>query len=469
MSVLTAVIISFLLTLSYRTIPHRVRSSGTRQNRRISFELGPFGRIRRYYIIQLLTHRNPPRQTRRQRIQARIQRTRNQAHHQPGFVPGPFTPLREAAPPYQARDLPLPVPGPPRNIWNPNQDNEHYDVPNWEAARIEINRIIRERENLNPPQPRGASPVIPPRPDTPHPVLDPRLRRNAVTEYVETLIPIEPPVLTEPVVDSPIYRPVTPEHIPESVVSSRSATPVQIRPLNFDPSIIYHHKIHEDGIPLVTVPTIEPATRGTIWSYCTEHRLFEELRSGEQHNETAVVLRGICPEDAIRTDVNIANLATAFSNLSYLRENRNYEKKLSSEIYDIQIHHPEQLHSEYVRGLTGKIERARIRIIYLSDYERFGPTRIRFYDYLYQIARTPSIAPESDDDSDVDPNDIFLEYPVASSTSEIQHLNEDSDKENRDPNNGVPTFVEGSSQGITIPSTRILNDVTEENQEQKET
>lgn len=310
MTILTAVIISFLLTLSYRTIPLRARSLRRRYHRTFELEFGPFGRIRRYYALQLFIRQNPPRRRRRrnqiERHLDRILRTEGQEHHQPGFIYGPFTPLGEPAPAYQAQDLPRPIPRPaPHNVWDPVQDPAPEEAPDWEAARIQINRILRERENENPAPPRGQSPVIPPRPDTPHPVLDPRLRINPVTEYIETLIPVEPPVLTNPVVEPPAWTPVTPD--PDTIVLSRSVTPVPIlvqnRPLDFNPSIIYHHRIHPDSIPLITAPIYEPASRSHIWSYCPEHRLFEEIRTGEQHNESAVVFRGICPEDVIRHDV----------------------------------------------------------------------------------------------------------------------------------------------------------------------
>lgn len=136
---------------------------------------------------------------------------------------------------------------------------------------------------------------------------------------------------------------------------------VQNRPLDFNPSIIYHHRIHPGGIPLITAPIYEPASRSHIWSYCPEHRLFEEIRTGEQHNESAVVFRGICPEDVIRHDVNIANLTLSFHNIETLRENRSIERRLSREIYIIQITRTEELQSAYIQDLINRIERARVR------------------------------------------------------------------------------------------------------------
>lgn len=349
--ILVAIAFSCVLAL-LRTIPHRARANIGRFFHEFEIQFGPFGRNRRYYIITLLTRQNPPRQNRqnrRDRIRERIRRTQAQAHHQPGFEYGPFTPLGEPAPAYQAQDLPRPIPNPaPHNIWRPNQDPAPEEQPDWEAARAQITRILRERENNNPAPPRGQSPVIPPRPATPHPnpVVDPRLRINPVTEYIETLIPVEAPVLTTPV--DTTYIPVTPG--PGSVVTSRTATPVPVlvqnRPLHFDPTSIYHHRIHRDGIRLVNGPIREPATRAYIWSYCTEHRLFEELQSGHQHHETAVVFRGITPEDATRNDIRIENLSIAFQNVNFLREARNEEKRLSREIYIFQISRPQDLHSE---------------------------------------------------------------------------------------------------------------------------
>lgn len=286
---------------------------------------------RRYYVITLLTCQNPlRRQNRRDCIREHIRRTQAQAHHQPGFEYGPFTPLGEPAPAYQAQDLPCPIPHPAQhNIWRPNQDPAPEEQPDWEAIWIQITHILRERENNNPAPPRGQSLVIPPHPVTPHPspVLDPRLRINPVTEYIETLIPVEAPVLTAPA-DIP-YTPVTPG--PGSVVTSRTVTPVPTLvkncPLHFNPTSIYHHWIHRDVIRLVHGPIREPATHAYIWSYCTEHRLFEELQSGHQHHKTAVVFRGITPEDATRNNLNIENLSITFQNVDFLRQARNKEKK----------------------------------------------------------------------------------------------------------------------------------------------
>lgn len=224
-------------------------------------------------------------------------------------------------------------------------------------------------------------------------------------------------------------------------------------------------------------PIREPATRAYIWSYCTEHRLFEELRTGHQHHESAVVYRGITPEDATRNDIRIENLSIAFQNVNFLREARSEEKRLSREIYIFQISRPQELHSEHVLSLITQIERVRLRIIQLCDYERFGPVRIRFYDYNYTIY-TPTVetthnndnSDDSDRSSNGDPNDIFLEYPNQA-TSQIVDLADDSDKENKDPNNGE--FIEGSSRDIevsTISSTprAVLETITEETQEQEQ-
>lgn len=385
-------------------------------------------------------HNNRPNgRTRRQRRNSGTRIPRGQDAPEPVPRPvSPYIPPRPAAPePTHRNSFPI------RNPFHiPAPPDRFHSEEDWAEIRRRLTEVGQQQQRTEARQQSEQQSEGPlfhnfRRPDTPFPerqTVDPRgpnpgipppsyssafpntifgFRRSAleVTEAAQQALPRS---------DTPVPRLVTPG--PSTSVPPHTAV---LPPTEFTQSSIFHHRIicSHDEIPRVMDEEliIEPLDPNLIWCLCEEHRIWEEFHKGTQHNESTTPLRACTLEDAANTQfVKIQNLTHARISYRKLSDYIKEEKQLANTIYSLKTGTEfDQISS---RHLTYRIETVRINIIILSDYQRFYPSRIRFYDYNISPFRrepTPWVAPtiainrdearsENESDSEGDPNDIIF-------------------------------------------------------------
>lgn len=296
LTAITLVMVTITIIIFFQLFPLHVQQNFLREHYIIDFTIGPFGRTRRRFQLTLASFTNILRP--------------NRAHHpnccnNQGPAPPPYrhrSSLPRGPPQEQEPRLPTPPPAPPspeiaalqpRNPHNNLIIGSMYTLID-QALKIELNNQEQERERPQTPIAREDLTI--------------RTQDGVVSLCQEAYYGICPPPTIQVQVDiaktreqsispmrfasPPLLSPIP--KMPDLKTASLSPIPSDHRSDDFERHSCYHHRIinHTNYFPCVVGHIPELYNDSKIWSFCTEHAIWEEFPAGQQHTEGIKPLRG---------------------------------------------------------------------------------------------------------------------------------------------------------------------------------